>query len=51
MALLPILCYPDPRLNKVAKPVQAVEARVHALIDDMLETCTRPAALAWPPPK
>jgi len=38
MALLPILCYPDPRLNKVAKPVQAVDARVHALIDDMLET-------------
>jgi len=23
MALLPILCYPDPRLHKVAKPVQA----------------------------
>ena len=21
MALLPILCYPDPRLHKVAKPV------------------------------
>ena len=38
MALLPILCYPDPRLHKVAKPVQAVDARVHALIDDMLET-------------
>jgi peptide deformylase len=38
MALLPILCYPDPRLNKVAKPVQAVDARVHTLIDDMLET-------------
>jgi peptide deformylase len=38
MALLPILCYPDPRLHKVAKPVQAVDARVHALIEDMLET-------------
>ena len=38
MALLPILCYPDPRLHKVAKPVQAVDARVHALIDDMVET-------------
>ncbi len=38
MALLPILCYPDPRLHKVAKPVQMVDARVHALIDDMLET-------------
>ena len=38
MALLPILCYPDPRLHKVAKPVQTVDPRVHALIDDMLET-------------
>jgi peptide deformylase len=38
MALLTILCYPDPRLHKVAQPVQAVDARVHALIDDMLET-------------
>ena len=38
MALLPILCYPDPRLHKVAQPVQVVDARVHALIDDMLET-------------
>jgi peptide deformylase len=38
MALLPILCYPDPRLHKVAKPVQAVDARIHALIDDMVET-------------
>ena len=38
MALLPILCYPDARLHKVAQPVQAVDARVHALIDDMLET-------------
>ncbi len=38
MALLPILCYPDPRLHKVAKPVQAVDARLHALIGDMLET-------------
>ena len=38
MALLPILCYPDPRLHKVAKPVQAVDARLHTLIDDMIET-------------
>ena len=38
MALLPILCYPDTRLHKVAKPVQAVDARIHALIDDMVET-------------
>ncbi len=38
MALLPILCYPDPRLHKVAQPVQAVDVRLRALIDDMLET-------------
>jgi len=38
MALLNILCYPDARLQKVAKPVQAVDDRIHALIDDMLET-------------
>ncbi len=38
MALLTILCYPDARLQKVAKPVQAVDDRIHVLIDDMLET-------------
>jgi peptide deformylase len=38
MALLPILCYPDPRLHTVARPVQAVDARVKGLIADMLET-------------
>ncbi len=38
MAILPILCYPDPRLHKVAKPVQAVDARVRALTADMLAT-------------
>jgi peptide deformylase len=38
MALLPILCYPDARLHKVAQPVQAVDDRIHALIDDMLAT-------------
>jgi peptide deformylase len=38
MALLTILTYPDPRLHTVAKPVQAVDARVRGLIDDMLDT-------------
>jgi peptide deformylase len=38
MALLPILCFPDPRLNTVARPVQAVDARIRALAADMLET-------------
>jgi peptide deformylase len=38
MALLNILCYPDPRLHTVAQPVQAVDARVRGLVADMLET-------------
>jgi peptide deformylase len=38
MALLPILCYPDPRLHTVAKPVQAVDSRIRSLVADMLET-------------
>ena len=38
MALLPILCYPDPRLHKVAQAVPAVDDSLRALIDDMLET-------------
>jgi peptide deformylase len=38
MALLPILCYPDPKLNTVAKPVQTVDTRIKTLISDMLET-------------
>ena len=38
MALLPILCYPNPKLHTVAKPVQAVDARIKTLISDMLAT-------------
>src|SRR3954471_9092042 len=38
MALLSILTYPDPRLHTVAKPVQAVDARIRGLVADMLET-------------
>lgn len=38
MALLPILCFPDPKLHKVAQPVQTVDARVKTLIVDMLAT-------------
>ena len=38
MAVLPILCYPDPRLHTVAKPVTEVDARIRTLIQDMLET-------------
>lgn len=38
MAQLSILRYPDARLHKVAKPVQAVDARIRALITDMFDT-------------
>ena len=38
MALLPILCYPDPKLHTVAKPVKAVDARIRTLIANMRDT-------------
>jgi peptide deformylase len=38
MAVLTILEFPDPRLRTQAKPVAAVDDRIRALIDDMLET-------------
>ena len=38
MAALPILCYPDPRLHTVAKPVVAVNDAVRRLVADMAQT-------------
>ncbi len=38
MARLDILHYPDARLHTVAKPVQAVDARLRKLVEDMAET-------------
>ena len=38
MALLNILRYPDPRLNKVAAPIAVVDDRIRTLAADMLET-------------
>ena len=38
MALRPILCFPDPKLHKVAQPVHAVDERIRTLVADMLET-------------
>ncbi|MGY0197349.1 peptide deformylase [Leptothrix sp. BB-4] len=38
MSLLPILRYPDARLNKIAKPVAEVDDRIRRLVDDMFET-------------
>ena len=38
MALLDILCYPDPRLHTVAQPVSVVDDALRAFIADMFET-------------
>ncbi|WP_439101765.1 peptide deformylase [Congregibacter sp.] len=38
MAVLDILEFPDPRLRTVAKPVEAVDDDLRALIDNMTET-------------
>ncbi|MBI5330936.1 MAG: peptide deformylase [Betaproteobacteria bacterium] len=38
MALLSILHYPDPRLHKVAQPIDAVDDAVRQLAADMAET-------------
>ena len=36
--LLPILCFPDPKLNTVARPVASVDARIQVLIERMFAT-------------
>jgi peptide deformylase len=36
--LIDILCYPDPRLHTVAKPIAAVDARLRELIERMFAT-------------
>ncbi|NOL50656.1 peptide deformylase [Pelistega suis] len=38
MALLPILHFPDPRLQIVAKPVEQIDDRIRQLVKDMAET-------------
>jgi peptide deformylase len=38
MALLPILHYPDPRLHRVAAPVEDINDRIRQLVRDMAET-------------
>jgi peptide deformylase len=38
MALLNVLCYPDPRLHKVAKPVAQVDERIKKIVADMADT-------------
>ncbi len=38
MAILTVLHYPDPRLRKVAEPVDRVDDNIRQLVDDMFET-------------
>jgi peptide deformylase len=38
MAILPILQYPDPRLNKLAAPVARVDDSIRNLVRDMAQT-------------
>lgn len=38
MTILSILCYPDPRLHTVAKPVAEVDDRIRKLVEDMFAT-------------
>jgi len=38
MALLPIIVAPDPRLKRLAAPVERVDDETRRLMDDMLET-------------
>ncbi len=38
MAILTVLHYPDPRLRKVAEPVDRMDDSIRRLVDDMFET-------------
>ncbi|MFM9153054.1 MAG: peptide deformylase [Methylocystis sp.] len=38
MALLPIVTLPDPSLRKISQAVDQIDAEIHRLLDDMLET-------------
>jgi peptide deformylase len=38
MALLPIICYPDTRLHKIAKPVKEFDDRLKKIVADMAHT-------------
>lgn len=38
MAVLSILQFPDPRLKRIARPVETLDDRIQTIIDDMFET-------------
>lgn len=45
MAILDILCFPDPRLRLKAKPVEEVDDGLRRFIDDMFETMYQAAGI------
>ena len=51
MAVLPILTAPDPVLKSKSKPVAAVDSRIAALMDDMLETMYRDPGIGLAAPQ
>ncbi len=38
MAILDVLCYPDPLLQRIAEPVKIIDNKIKKLVDDMAET-------------
>ena len=38
MAILDVVTYPDPRLNRIAEPVKIIDNKIKKLVDDMAET-------------
>ena len=38
MAILDVLTFPDPRLNRIAEPVKLIDNKIKKLVDDMAET-------------
>ncbi len=38
MTIRPIISLPDPRLRLSSEPISRIDAEIHGLIEDMLET-------------
>ena len=38
MAILDVLCYTDPLLQRIAEPVKIIDNKIKKLVDDMAET-------------
>ena len=49
MAILPIIETRDPRLRTISKPVEAFDAELQTLIDDMFETMYAAPGIGFAP--